>query len=107
MKKIKNLLIMFVMLACFLVAPFGGVLKTASAARTKVTYEEYSADVNSLLEGIRANTERIAGSEAEALFATSIKEYLKTIPTISSVTNISTKDGIQPFEFMSSITGGL
>ena len=105
MKRIKSLFIMLVMLASFMFLPLAGLSKTAHAARTKVTYEEFSAEINTILGTLCGYNGRIAGSENEAQTALYIKSYLSGITNLSAVTNMSTNDGIQSFEYMSAYTG--
>ena len=105
MKRIKSLFIMLVMLACFMFVPFAGSKKEAHAARTKVTYEEFSAEINAILGTLCGYNGRIAGSENEAQTALYIKDYLNGITNLSPVTNMSTEEGIQSFEYMSGYTG--
>lgn len=93
------------MLACFMVVPVMGTNKTAHAARTKVTYEEFSTEVNTILGTLCGYNGRIAGSVNEEQTALYIKDYLDEITNLSGVTNMSTVEGIQSFEYMSTYTG--
>jgi len=105
MKRIKSLFIMLVMLMGLLIVPVRGLNKTAHAARTTVTYEEFNAEVNTILGTLCGYNGRIAGSANEAETALYIKSYLAGITNLSAVTNVSTVEGIQSFEYMSMYTG--
>lgn len=105
MKKIKSLLMVLVMLAALFFAPISVINKTANAVRTKVSYEEFSAEINSNLANICGFTGRIAGSANEAETALYLQQYLMGITNISAVTNASTNEGVQQFEYMSNLTG--
>ena len=105
MKKIKHIFIALLMVVSALVSPQFIRSKQASAAGYKVTYEEFSAEVNANLTGFCQYSDRIAASDGEQIAASYIYDSLRLTAGISAVNNASTTEGVQSFEFVSDYTG--
>lgn len=105
MKKLKMFFVAMVMIVSAVVCPQFFVKKQANAASNKVSYEEFSAEVNTILGVFCQYSDRIASSEGEQAAASFIFDYLSLVPSISGVNNASTNHGVQEFEFVSDYTG--
>ena len=106
MKKLKYFLLSFMLMV---LAVFGVSLKPttkAVAIESKMTYENYSAEVNTILTEFCGYKSRIAGSDNEKEASEYIKNYILTnIPALTAKNNLSTINGVQSFKFVSDYTG--
>lgn len=106
MRKLKSLFLslIFICIAfcgCFLVK-----LPTASALNFKLSYEAYSAELQTILNEFCEFKTRIAGSENEKLASNYIKDYITNNSTgVVAKNNSSTVDGVQTFKFLNDYTG--
>ena len=102
MRKLKSLLLSFLFAFVLIFSGFGAKNQVASAANFQLSYEDYSAKVQTILSEFCVYRTRSAGSEEEKKAAAYIKNYLDTYATkLSAKNDLSAKDGVQEFKFVS------
>ena len=106
MRKLKGILLGFVLLLVVVFSSFGGVGQTAHASNFLLSYSQYSEEVQKILNEFCAYKTRIAGSENEEDASKYIHSYLKTNATkLSAKNDAATVDGVQEFMYMSEFSG--
>lgn len=106
MRKLRGILLGFVLAIAIFFSSFAGFGQTAYASNFLLSYSQYSEEVQKILEDFCGFRERTAGSVNEREAAVYIQTYLKTNATkLSAKNDASVVDGIQDFRYMSDYTG--
>ena len=96
---------MFCMLAVCLLAPIMNINHKAVAASSKLNLKNFSDNISKIFDDFCEFKTRIAGSENEKQASEYILNYLNNVEGLIAVTNASTNEGVQEFEFVSDYTG--
>ena len=106
MKKLKNIFLCLIFALCMFLGCFSFSTNSASALNFKLSYETYSAEVQTILTNFCSFKTRIAGSDNEKEAANYIKDYILANSTlVTAKNNSSTVDGVQNFKFINNYTG--
>ena len=103
MKKFTKIFLSLFFALTLLVAPFG--LQKKAYASSINNYNDFQAEIYSILANYVSFDERVAGSESEKNAADYIKNYLDTKTTLSPLNNEYVVGGVQNFTFESEFSG--